>query len=216
MFEPPLDPRENSLDRLEVWAVRYIPDPLDLQLAHQVLDLSCFVHGEVVHENYELPTLVLGREDLQVLFEALLVEGLVVQFNVLDSTAFRYSCTDRCVTGTRCLGWDAKVCVGPGPFKFLAGRFREHTLVQPNNLLPAVYCLLHSPLHLSQERVKPTVLRLCRHLLRSDALGFDAILSVDFAQAPYFDELIGKLPMEENAALLHAPGYPGCECFMTG
>ena len=81
MFEPPLDPRENSLDRLEVWAVRYIPDPLDLQLAHQVLDLSCFVHGEVVHENYELPTLVLGRKDLQVLFEALLVEGLVVQLN---------------------------------------------------------------------------------------------------------------------------------------
>ena len=129
LFEPPLDPRESSFDRLEVWAVRYIPDPLDLQLAHQVLDLSCFVHGEVVHENHELPTLILGREDLQVLFEALLVEGLVVQLNVLDTTSFRYSCTDRCVTGTRCLDWDAKVCVGPGPFKFLAGRFREHTLV---------------------------------------------------------------------------------------
>ena len=44
LFEPPLDPRENSLNRLKVGAVWYIPDPLDFQLAHQLLDFSCFVH----------------------------------------------------------------------------------------------------------------------------------------------------------------------------
>ena len=52
--------------------------------------------------------------------------------------------------------------------------------------------------------------------MSSNALGFDAILSIDFAEAPNFDELVGKLPMEEDAALLHAPGHPSCKCFMTG
>ena len=52
--------------------------------------------------------------------------------------------------------------------------------------------------------------------MRSNLLGFDAILSVDFTETPNFDELIGKLPMKENAALLHVPGHPGSKCFMTG
>ena len=173
------------------------------------------MHREVVHENHELLTLVLGRENLQILFEALYVEGLVVQLNVLDTTSLRYSCTNRCVTGTH-LDRNAKVRVWPGPFKFLAGRFREHTLVQPNNLLPAINCLLHTPLHLSQEGIKATILSLCRHLLRSNLLGFDAILPVNFAEAPNFDELVGKLPMKKDAALLHAPSHPGSKCFLTG
>ena len=117
------------------------------------------MHREVVHENHEFLTLVLGRENLQILFEALFVEGLVVQLNVLNTTSFRYSCTDRCVTGTH-LARNAKVRVRSGPFKFLAGRFCEHTLVQPNNLLPAVNCLLYTPLHLSQEGIKTAILGL--------------------------------------------------------
>ena len=70
------------------------------------------MHREIVHENHELLTLVLGRENLQILFEALYVEGLVVQLNVLDTTSLRYSCTNRCVTSTH-LDWNAKVRVWP-------------------------------------------------------------------------------------------------------
>ena len=47
--------------------------------------------------------------------------------------------------------------------------------------------------------------------MRSNLLGFDAILSVNFAEAPNFDELIGKLPMEQLATLLDAPSDPRLE-----
>ena len=71
--------------------------------------------------------------------------------------------------------------------------------------------LLQSLLHRLKQRRVPSILGLERHLGDIDRLLFNQVLLVDKAQAPGLDELVGKLPMEEEAALPDAPSYPRLE-----
>ena len=67
---------------------------------------------------------------------------------------------------------------------------------------------LQSLLHRVKQRNIASILRFDWHLGNIDDLLFDQILLVDKTQAPRLDELVGELPMEEEAALLDAPGDP--------
>ena len=76
--------------------------------------------------------------------------------------------------------------------------------------------LLQSLLHRLKQRRVPSILGLERHLGDIDRLLFNQVLLVDKAQAPGLDELVGKLPMEEEAALPDAPSYPRLEGRLSG
>ena len=71
--------------------------------------------------------------------------------------------------------------------------------------------LLKSLLHRVKQRNIASILRFDRHLGNIDDLLFDQVLLVDEAQAPWLDELVGELPMEQRAALLDAPSDPRLE-----
>ena len=88
------------------------------------------------------------------------------------------------------------------------GRLGEHGLVEPEDLPLLVVGLLQSRFHRRKQRHVPTILGLERHLGDIDGLLFDQVLLVDEAQAPGLDELVGELPMEEEAALLDASSDP--------
>ena len=68
--------------------------------------------------------------------------------------------------------------------------------------------LLQSRFHGRKQWTVPTILGLDWHLGDIDDLLFDQILLVNKTQAPRLDEFVGELPMEEEAALLDAPGDP--------
>ena len=69
-------------------------------------------------------------------------------------------------------------------------------------------------LHLLTKRLISSIRCSDWHLLCSDLLPLDEIVSVDCAQAPRLDELVRELSMEEDSALLDALSDPCLECLL--
>ena len=93
------------------------------------------------------------------------------------------------------------VCMRPTPLVASVSGLCEDSLVEPHDLLVAVNRQPHAPFHLVEEMIIAPIVCLGWHLLDSDDLEFDAILSVHFSKPPPLDKLVWEGTVEENYAL---------------
>lgn len=92
LFKLQLDLAKGKLDWVVLRRVRHDPDPFEVQLSHQALDILGLVYSEVIHHDHDLLILIDLREPLKKDHKLLLINRLVKQLYILIAKVFAYRC----------------------------------------------------------------------------------------------------------------------------
>ena len=131
-----------------------------------------------------------------------------MKFVVEETFSLRDSSDDSSVLCALGLAWDRRIASTTTPLARKVGVLSEHDLVNPHHLPLLSVGILQFTAHLSLEVRVPLIVRILRHLTDTDGLHLNQVFLVDCSQAPRLDELVWKLAMEEDGALLDGLGYP--------
>ena len=210
--EDRLDLAEDGLDRVQLRAVAHVVDRRDVEAAVLGLDdVSALVHGQLVHEQRDVPPAQLGTELPQECHEVVRVDRLLVDEAEAHPALRRHGGDDRPVALVHLLLVHGQVAVLGRPLGARQAQLGEVDLVEEDDGAAPVLRLLELGQQLAA--LFRVLLQQCRrkHLHVPHPLAPDLVLQVQAAQGSHGDALVRKAAVEEHRALFQRLARPGLE-----